>query len=66
MPSKKKTRLDDGYDMFRGDETSVDVGEGLDELGRYLRDAKPVATEDLLDWWKKAVRIFAIYLKQKD
>lgn len=49
-PPKKKSRLDDGYDMFFSEDTPPVVQDGLDELGRSLRDALAVPTEDLMEW----------------
>ena len=67
--SPKKSKIDDGYDEWTCD-VADDSGLGMagavaedvtarvdEELERYLREAKPTTTENLLKWWNTKVRL---------
>ena len=64
QPPVKKSRLDKGFDDWGcdgpadedEDSASASVARVLeDELDRYLREATPTTSENLLQWWKTEV-----------
>lgn len=73
QPPPKKSKIDDGYGEWTcgavddGDDSGVGLGQAegegslalrvAEELDRYLREAKPTSTENLLHWWDTQVRL---------
>lgn len=61
----KKSKLDVGYDEWACDAEEVAAVGSIpinasvsDEIERYMREAKPTTTENLLNWWKTEVGAF--------